>query len=322
MSTHEADHNTSAADEIIDEREPGFFIIDDEVIENYGASLGPLGVAVYNVLVKHAGRGRSCFPSYATIAELLGIDRKTAIKGVGLLLEAKLIGKSPRMDDAGDPTSNSYRILPVRKKPAPEAETRAPVVSAAPALIGRGGREFPPPPGGNNSLPVVENFPHGGGKFPPEPDPSNQTHPNHTHTARCAPRAARRPPHAAGVCVPVPKSAFDVETRRAYALAHTLSITKPEQWVWSKRAAGGEFDEAIRDWLTRGKPTEGSGATAKPPDASACPDCAGSGHYFTDPKRPETHKLCTHPRLADGRAATPTQNVLSRPQEAQANASR
>jgi hypothetical protein len=92
---------------------------------------------------------------------------------------------------------------------------------------------------------------------------------------------------------------YSLPQLREYSLAHPLSLTEPERWVHSKRTRAGEFDESIREWYTQGKPVEGSAATAKPADTSACPDCGGQGYYFEDPTDPKTHRRCGHPRLHD-----------------------
>lgn len=104
------------SDKIIDRREPGFYIVDNEVIEVFGARIGVYGIAVYNVLLKFANAsGENAFPSYQKIADLLGISRPKAIEGVKILLEHGLIEKTPRMSSSGDPTTNIYTLLDVKK---------------------------------------------------------------------------------------------------------------------------------------------------------------------------------------------------------------
>jgi hypothetical protein len=118
-----------------------------------------------------------------------------------------------------------------------------------------------------------------------------------THTTpRASASPPTPPPNGNRVCVSS-SSAFSPEQRREYALAHPLSIQTPDRWLWSKRTAAGEFDDAIRHWIATGKPIEGSAATAKPADMSACPDCHGSGSVFGNPSDPKTHRRCTHPLL-------------------------
>lgn len=104
------------AEKLVDRREPGFYIVDNEIIEVFGRKLGVYGVSVYNVLLKFANAsGENAFPSYQTIADLLGISRPKAIEGVKLLLEYGLIEKTSRKSAAGDPTTNIYTLLDVKK---------------------------------------------------------------------------------------------------------------------------------------------------------------------------------------------------------------
>jgi hypothetical protein len=118
-----------------------------------------------------------------------------------------------------------------------------------------------------------------------------------THTARSAPDPGRARGASAGVSVSR-KSEFDHTERRAYALAHSSTIEKPDQWLWSRGAREGDFDDAIREWIARDRPGEGTASTANPSDASACPDCHGTNSVFDDPRDANTHRRCKHPRLA------------------------
>lgn len=143
-------------DKLIDRREPGFYIVDNEIIEVYGARLGVYGIAVYNVLLKFSNAsGENAFPSYQTIADLLGMSRPKAVEGVKLLLECGLIEKTPRMSSSGDPTTNIYTLLDVKK------------------VVGGGKQHLPPskqhlPGGGKQDL-------LGGKPRLPDQDPVNNT---------------------------------------------------------------------------------------------------------------------------------------------------
>lgn len=103
-------------DGLVDRREPGFYIVDNEIIEDFGTRLGVYGIAVYNVLLKFSNaNGENAFPSYQTIADLLGISRPKAIEGVKLLQECGLVEKTARKSSSGDPTTNVYTLLDVKK---------------------------------------------------------------------------------------------------------------------------------------------------------------------------------------------------------------
>jgi hypothetical protein len=70
--------------------------------------IGTNGFTVYAALKKfenrHTGR---CYPSYQTLATTTGLDRKTVIKYVDLLVEYRLIDKRAQFID-GHQTSNQY----------------------------------------------------------------------------------------------------------------------------------------------------------------------------------------------------------------------
>jgi len=139
-------------DTLKDGRQPGFYIIDNEIIEDYGAAIGVYGVAVYNVLVSYANQhGQNAFPSYQTIAEKIDISRPKAIETIKLLVDVGLITKTERYDNAGDKTSNAYTIVNVK-----------------------GGKPHLPP--SKQKQPRVVNKDNQGGKRGlPDQDPMNNT---------------------------------------------------------------------------------------------------------------------------------------------------
>jgi DNA-binding transcriptional MocR family regulator len=91
--------------------------IDNSIVDEYGEKIGAIGIAIYNVLARHADRATGVsFPSIGTIATKLKLGRTTVKKYLRILLNHGLIAISARLSDEGDPTSNSYRLL----DPAPE----------------------------------------------------------------------------------------------------------------------------------------------------------------------------------------------------------
>ena len=90
----------------------------DNRIFNYMSIITTNGFAVYATLKKHENRhtGR-CYPSYNTVAEITGLDRKTVIKYTNLLVMLGFISKQAQFID-GRQTSNQYsfRALPARNK--------------------------------------------------------------------------------------------------------------------------------------------------------------------------------------------------------------
>ena len=82
----------------------------DNRVFNYMDEIGTNGFAIYAVLKKHENRhnGRA-WPSYQTIANITGLDRKTVIKYTLILFRLRLITKMPHFID-GRQTSNRYSI--------------------------------------------------------------------------------------------------------------------------------------------------------------------------------------------------------------------
>jgi hypothetical protein len=96
---------------------PNSFRVDNIIIDEYGEKIGAIGVAIYNVLARHADRQTGiCYPCIGTIAKKLKLGRTTVKKYLRILLNHCLIAIAPRMSEAGDPTSNSYMLL----DPSPE----------------------------------------------------------------------------------------------------------------------------------------------------------------------------------------------------------
>jgi hypothetical protein len=91
---------------------PNSFRVDNIIVDEYGEKIGAIGVAVYNVLARHADRQTGiCYPCIGTIAKKLALGRTTVKKYLRILLNHCLIAIAPRTSEAGDPTSNSYMLL-------------------------------------------------------------------------------------------------------------------------------------------------------------------------------------------------------------------
>jgi Helix-turn-helix domain len=96
---------------------PHSFRIDNIIIDEYGEKIGAIGVAIYNVLARHADRETGiCYPSIRLSAKKLALGRTTVKKYLRILLNHCLIAISSRLSDEGDPTSNLYMLL----DPSPE----------------------------------------------------------------------------------------------------------------------------------------------------------------------------------------------------------
>jgi hypothetical protein len=136
---------------------PNSFRVDNIIIDDYGEKIGAIGIAIYNVLARHADRVTGiCYPCIRTIAKKLALGRTTVKKYLRILLNHCLIAISPRLSDDGDPTSNLYMLL----DPAPEqVALRRRKLEAL--LI--------PQEGSFNFDPAVDNL--NGGRSPADPPP-------------------------------------------------------------------------------------------------------------------------------------------------------
>jgi chromosomal replication initiation ATPase DnaA len=93
-----------------DRRSPRRYFVDNVFLRwGYGRAVGPYGIAIYNVLVLHAGvEDQDCWPSYKTMAFLTGMSRRQAIREVKKLSDLTLIEVASTFNQAtGRQTSNT-----------------------------------------------------------------------------------------------------------------------------------------------------------------------------------------------------------------------
>jgi hypothetical protein len=101
-----------STDKLRDGRRPPFYIIDNAIIDEYATKIGVYGIAVYNLIARHAdANGENAFPSLTTITKKLGIGRTKAAETIQLLIDTGLIEKERRTDEAGDASANLYTIV-------------------------------------------------------------------------------------------------------------------------------------------------------------------------------------------------------------------
>lgn len=146
------------SDHLRDDRETGFYIVDNDVLDKYAPRIGVYGVAVYSVIVRYANRNNSAFPSYQTIANKLDISRPKVIDTIKVLVEVGLIRKEQRFDEAGDATSNTYIVVDLKGG-------KQDLLPSQPDLP-RGKQDLPP---------VVNKVNRGGKQRLPEQDLINNT---------------------------------------------------------------------------------------------------------------------------------------------------
>jgi hypothetical protein len=107
--------------EIRDRRQKHWFYVDDAVIDVHANALGPFGLALYMILVRHADKNGQSFPSLSHLQKMLGdASRNTVKKYLGLLVERGLVAYTRRDDPQGDQSSHLYTLLPVSKSPPQE----------------------------------------------------------------------------------------------------------------------------------------------------------------------------------------------------------
>ena len=85
--------------------------IDNDIIDDCASQLGIYGLGIYLGIKRHLNQKTGeCYPSYATIARKLGIDRSTVIRYVKKLKALKLLSPQLRFKEDGSPTSNQYNF--------------------------------------------------------------------------------------------------------------------------------------------------------------------------------------------------------------------
>lgn len=94
-----------------DERKRGWYWIDNAVLDQFGERIGPIGLAIYNVLARWSNSDRQSYPSVSTIAKVLSISQTSARKYLGVLEESGLVKCEPRVSEDGDPSSNAYTLM-------------------------------------------------------------------------------------------------------------------------------------------------------------------------------------------------------------------
>lgn len=190
--------NPLSPSDVRDHREHDWFWANNSVIDRYGAAIGADGVAVYMALARHADRNGQCFPSYATLAERLGLSRPTIMKCIERLKIAGLITSmartKPSKTGTERPDSNLYTLLTV---PPLSDAARAALKETIKAheggkgdLLGRSQNDpskggLPPLPSKGGLPPLVKEIDYGGkaGLLGVVNDvDSNKTHGNQTHT--------------------------------------------------------------------------------------------------------------------------------------------
>ncbi len=81
---------------IRDLRKGDWYWISKVLLDEYGSTIGPIGIAIYNCLAEHANQEGFCFPSHHTIADKIGASISSVQRGIRQLIKLEIIRKSRR----------------------------------------------------------------------------------------------------------------------------------------------------------------------------------------------------------------------------------
>lgn len=98
--------------EVRDMRHKEKFFVDDEYLNGYAKLCGINATGVYFVLCRHADKNQECFPSMESIAEKLGIGKRTVVRAINTLVDWNIIGRGDRKRHKnGKWMHNTYHLL-------------------------------------------------------------------------------------------------------------------------------------------------------------------------------------------------------------------
>ena len=98
---------------IHDARAPGWFWINDAIMDEYACKIGMTALGVYLSLVRHADSHRECFPAHARIAASIGMQKRAVIRSIKTLENHGLI-KVVHHFEGKRQTQNTYVILGIK----------------------------------------------------------------------------------------------------------------------------------------------------------------------------------------------------------------
>lgn len=98
--------------QIKDTRKKGFFITDNEAVDEMIQIIGHSAFAVYCVISRHSDKNGEAFPSQETIAKKAGLHRETVIEKIKILEEANMIKVDQTKETGtGKWLHNTYTLL-------------------------------------------------------------------------------------------------------------------------------------------------------------------------------------------------------------------
>jgi len=81
---------------IRDLRKGDWYWISKVILDEYGATIGPIGIAIYNCLAEYSNQEGFCFPSHQTMADKIGASVSSVQRGIRQLIKLDIIRKSRR----------------------------------------------------------------------------------------------------------------------------------------------------------------------------------------------------------------------------------
>jgi hypothetical protein len=104
-----------------DKRSKGWFYLDNEYLNGIGKHLGPIGIAVYVSLCRHADNEQKCFPSQETIAKEIGTGIRSVRNYLKKLENLNIIQLEKTRQAEGKWLNNTYFLLDKTEWKYPEA---------------------------------------------------------------------------------------------------------------------------------------------------------------------------------------------------------
>lgn len=101
---------------IRDLRKGDWYWVSKVLLDRYGSTIKPIGIAIYNCLAQHANQEGFCFPSHKYMADKIGASISSVQRGIRQLIKLGIIRKSRQryhnvyylleLDRSYRPTSN------------------------------------------------------------------------------------------------------------------------------------------------------------------------------------------------------------------------
>ena len=104
-----------------DKRNKGWFYLDNEYLNGIGRHLGPIGIAVYVSLCRHADNEQKCFPAQDTIAIEIGAGVRSVRNYLKKLQKLNIIQLKKIRTSEGKWLNNTYFLLDKSEWNYPEA---------------------------------------------------------------------------------------------------------------------------------------------------------------------------------------------------------